>query len=302
MLAAFKRIIKAGWRDFTRNLGLSLVTIFAIFLAVSLVTSIFVFRGAANFVIRSLESKFDISVYFKEDTSEKDIFRTKNMLLDMAEVESVDYVSKDQALADFKLKHLDNQVITDALNEIGDNPFLAALNIKAASASSYEAINQFLNQKSFNNLIDKVDYYQTKPIIERFYSLSANIQKIGLVLALVLAIIAFAIAFMTVRLTIQNSGEEIGIMRLVGADNWFILGPFVCQGIISGLFASLIGLAVFGLVSYTISPFVFTLTSGFQIFPYFVSNLLAIIGIQILTGVGLGAVSSLVAVGQYLKK
>jgi cell division transport system permease protein len=265
-------------------------------------TSIFLFRGMSSFLMDSLEKKFDISVYFKEDSMETEILKTKDLLLELPEVKSVAYVSQDQALEIFKEKHKDNETINQALVEAGDNPFLASLNVRAGSVSNYETINKFLQNARFESLIDKVDYYQRKPVIESFYYLIDNLQKTGLVLTLVLAFIAFSITFVTIRLAIYSASEEIGIMRLVGADNWFIRGPFLVQGVICGLLAFLISLILFLALSYSLSPKILYLTSGFNLFQYFIGNFFTVFALQILSGAGLGVFSSLIAIRRYLDK
>jgi cell division transport system permease protein len=302
MLTSLKRVFRVGWLNFKRNSALSAATVFIMVLAVSLITSIFLFKGMADFLKESLQKKFDISVYFKEDSLESEILKTKEMLLELPEVKTVSYISKDEALAIFKERHKDNDVISQALDEVGINPFLASLNIQAGNIVSYDTINNFLSDSRFQGLVDNIDYSQRKPMIESFYSLMGNVQKVGLAIAIILGLAALAIAFATIRLAIYSSSEEIGIMRLVGASNWFIRGPFVVQGIICGLIAALAVFAVFGAASYFLSPKFLEITGGFNLFGYFWGNLLAILGLQLLAGAGLGAVSSIAAVGKYLEK
>ncbi|MBI4359152.1 MAG: FtsX-like permease family protein [Candidatus Nealsonbacteria bacterium] len=302
MFISLKRILRGGLLNFRRNQGLAGVTIFVMVLTISLMTSIFLFRGMSSFLMDSLEKKFDISVYFKEDSLETEILKTKDLLLELPEVKAVDYISRDQALEIFKEKNKDNQTISQALDEVGDNPFSASLNIRAGSPSNYETVNRFLQNTRFESLIEKVDYYQRKPVIESFYSLIDNLQKTGLVLTLVLAFIAFSLTFVTIRLAIYNASEEIGIMRLVGASNWFIRGPFLVQGIICGLLASLISLILFLALSYSLSPKILYLTSGFSLSHYFIGNFFTVFALQILSGAGLGVFSSLIAIRRYLDK
>ncbi|MDP2930563.1 MAG: permease-like cell division protein FtsX [bacterium] len=302
MFKSIGKIFKAGWTNFKRNKWLSWMTVFAMVLTISLATSIFIFRGMADFLMESLEKKFDISVYFKEDSLEAEILQARDLLVNLPEVKIVEYVSKDQAMADFVQKHKDDDAISQALNELGDNPFLSSLNVVTGSVSGYDAVNSFLEGEQFSDLIEKVDYYERKPVIDKFYAVSAGLQRSGLLAAFLLAVVAFSITFVTIRLAIYGSSGEIGIMRLVGASNWFIRGPFLAQGMICGFFASLVVILIFLLLTFLLSAKVFDLTDGFEMFKYFTSNLLVFFGLQVLTGAGLGAVSSLAAVGKYLEK
>ncbi len=188
-----------------------------------------------------------------------------------------------------------------ALKEVGGNPFSAALEIKAWEASQYEAISNFFKKEELNTLVEKVDYYQRKPVIERIYSLTDFFNKTGIIISLFLALVAILVTFNTIRLAIYNFREEIKIQRLVGASNWFIRGPFLAQGAIAGIFAALISLAIFILVCWFLSPKIKILFSDLIIFNLFLQNFWKILAIQFFTGIGLGIISSLIAIRKYLK-
>jgi len=249
----------------------------------------------------SLEEKVDISVYFKKETLEEDILRAKEEITQIPEVKEVKYVSREEALGRFVEKHKENPVLLESLREVGENPLLASLNIAAREASQYETVAKFLENASFKNLIEKIDYYQRKPVIERIFSLTSGINRAGISLSIVLAIIAILIVFNQVRLAIYNSREELTIQRLVGASNWFIRGPFLVQGAISGFFAMIFCLLIFTLICWGFSPKLEILFPGLNFFSYFISNFGFIFLIQIATGIGLGVISSLIAIRRYLE-
>lgn len=300
MPISLKRIIRSGWLNFSRNSGLSLATIFIMVMTISLVTSLFLFRDITQFLISGLEEKIDISVYFKTATQEEDILRFREEINKIPEVKNIEYVSREAALERFTQRYKDNQVIMESLAEVG-NPLLASLNIKAREASQYTTVTNFLETSSYKNLIDKVDYYQRKPVIERIFSITSAINKTGIGFSLILAIVAILVAFNTIRLAIYNSKEEISFMRLVGASNWFIRGPFLVQGAISGFAAALITLLIFTGALFFLSPKLEILFPGLNIFNSFIGNLGILFLIQIFTGVGLGVVSSIIAIRKYLK-
>jgi len=300
MLISLKRIILSGWLNFSRNKGLSLATIFIMVMTISLVTSLFLFRDITQFLISSLQEKVDISVYFKEAVQEEDILQLREEINKIPEVKNIEYVSRETALERFTQRYKDNQVIMESLAEVG-NPLLASLNIKAWEASQYMTVTNFLETSSYRNLIDKVDYYQRKPVIERIFSITSTINKTGIGFSLILAIVAILVAFNTIRLAIYNSKEEISVMRLVGASNWFIRGPFLVQGAISGFAAAIITLLIFTGALFFLSPKLEILFPGLNIFNSFTGNLGILFLIQIFTGIGLGVVSSIIAIRKYLK-
>jgi len=301
MFTLIKRAFRSGWKTLIRDGGLVAANIFIMAMVIATVTSLFIFKEASDFLIAKLQNKVDISVYFKYETAEGDILKVKEEITGIPEVKEVAYVSKEEALKNFTEKHQDNQVLMDSLSEVGANPFLASLDIKAFQANQYEAVAKFLDDPTFNSLIEKVNYYETKPVIERIFSLTSNFNKAGIVFSIILAIVAILVAFNTIRLAIYNSREEIKIQRLVGASNQFIRGPFLVQGAICGFSAAMICLLLFFLLMWGFNSRVEYLFPGLSLFQIFTGNFWWILLIQIMTGVGLGMLSSLIAVRRYLK-
>ncbi|PIZ87564.1 MAG: hypothetical protein COX92_00930 [Candidatus Nealsonbacteria bacterium CG_4_10_14_0_2_um_filter_40_15] len=301
MLVLTKRIFKAGWRNFSRDGGQNMATIFILVMVISAITSLFLFKQASQFLISSIQEKVDISVYFKYGASEDDILNIKNEIAGISEVKEVTYVSTEEAFKNFTERHKDSQILMESLDEVGTNPFLASLSIKASEASQYQAVADFLENSKFDSIVEKVDYYQRKPIIERIFSLTSNLNKAGILFSIVLAIFAMLIVFNTVRLAIYSSKEEIKIQRLVGASNWFIRGPFLVQGAVSGIFATLISLSFSVLVCWIFSPKLEILFPGLNLFKFFIADFWLILLIQLFAGLGVGLISSLIAVRRYLK-
>lgn len=301
MFTSFKRIFRYSWLNFLRNTGSSLANVFIVVITILLITFLFLFRGTTQSLISSLEEKVDISVYFKEDSPEDDILEAQSQISNILEVKNVEYVSRQETLERFIERHRDNPSIVESLKEVGENPFLASLNIKAWEASQYEQLANFLDSFQFKDIVEKVDYYQRKPIIERLFSITSTVNKGGIAISIILVVISSLVAFNTIRLAIYNSCEEIQIQRLVGASNWFIRGPFLMQGIISGLLATLITTSLFTLVLWFFAPQMETLLSGFNIFSFFLTNFWILLLIQLVTGIAIGVFSSLIATRRYLK-
>jgi len=301
MFTSLRRIFKSGWLSFSWDGGSIAANIFIMVMTISAITSLFVFQDVSSFLISELQGKVDISVYFKYETSEEDILELEKDVVEIPEVKDVEYVSQEEAFQAFTKRHQDNPVLMESLEEVGVNPFLASLNIKAFKASQYESIVLFLENPDFENIIEKVDYYQRKPVIERVFSLTSNLNTSGIIFSVILAIVAILVAFNTIRLAIYNSREEIKIQRLVGASNWFIRGPFLVQGAIIGFFSALLSLLILAFITWILSPKVETLFYGLNLFNFFTSNFWLIFLIQLFIGIGLGIVSSVIAIRRYLK-
>lgn len=296
-----KRIIKAGWLGFKRNNGLSFATVFIMVMVISVMTALFLGQKAANYVVAGLKERVDMSVYFVGEPSQDEIAQIQSQLSAMPEIEELEYISKQEALERFTLKHEGDQIIIDSLTELGANPLMASLNIKARDVENYAAIAGFLGDSSFKDLISKIDYYQKKPAIEKVFSLTASLSLFGIIFSLALAAFAVLISFNTVRLAIHNSKDEIETMRLVGAHNRFIRGPFVVQGVIAGCVAVVITLIIFGIAIWLVNPKLNVLIPGLNLAGFFFSNIILILALQLAAGVGLGVVSSWLAVRKYLK-
>lgn len=301
MWNSLKRVIKTGLLDFSRNIGLSIATIFIMTTVVLLISALFLMNPVSKILISDIQDKIDVSVYFKKDTALEDIFQIQNELSKLPDVKSTEYVSKDQALANFLETHKNDQAMLDALKEVGDNPFLASLNVKAKEASQYEQVATFLENPTYKDAIEKVDYFQRKPLIDKIFGVISWLTWAGLIISIVLAIVAFLVAFNTIKLAIYNSSEEIKTMRLVGATNWFVRGPFLAQGIVVGFIATLISLIVTTGVCLSLSGKVQSVISSVNLTSIFFSNLLLLVLTQLVAGIGIGAISSVVAIRKFLK-
>jgi cell division transport system permease protein len=306
MLTKLKRIIKAGWVSFRRNGMLTVATLFVMVLTIFLATTFFLLQGMTNSLISSLQNEVDISVAFKENTLPEDHIKLRDELLKIPEVKDAVYVTKETVLAEFIAKYKDNPQMMESLREAGEgkpdgNPFVAYLNIKASTPGQYESISNFLSETSYQDIIGKVNYRQLEQIIKKIFSISSLIKKIGIGAAIILGILAALVTFNTIRLAIFNSREEISIMRLVGASNWFIRGPFIVQGIISGFISILIAILIFLPLCYFLSPKLGNLIPDFNLFHFLLSNFGTLLLLQILVGVGIGVLSSLIAIRKHLQ-
>ncbi len=301
MATGLKRIINVGWTNFRRNSYLSFAATGIMALALILFLGLLTVQLLSSQIVTSLEDKIDISAYLKQDATEDQALKIKSDLSALSEVERVDYISKDQALSDFKSRHSQDQLIQDSLAQLDSNPLAASLNIKTKDSTQYASIAQFLENNKLRNVIDKINFYENKGVIERIQAISGAINNWGLAITLVLALIAVLVTFNTVRLTIYNQKQEIEIMRLVGASNWHIRGPYLAEGALYGLFASAIALAIFYPVIYLVSDKVMAFAPQVNLSGYFFGGIAQIALMVCGLGVILGAGSSAIAIRKHLK-
>jgi len=302
MLTSIYRVIKSGWVSFWRNKWLSSAAISMMALAILGLSGLVLTNVLIDSLSRNLEDKIDISVYFKLSAKEADILDLRSNLIKLPEVRNIEYISTDEALEKFREKHQDNSVLMQSLDELDSNPLEASLNIKAQQASQYESIAGFFNQGDYTQIIDKINYLENKAVISRLTAITGGIRRVGLIILLVLALLAVLVSFNTIRLTIYSARKEIRVMKLVGASNWFVRGPFIIEGALYGVIAAFISLLILYPLVWYISPKLTGYLPGTDLFYFYQSNFIILFLLQILAGVALGTASSLVAIRRYLNE
>lgn len=301
-----KRIIRSGFINFWRNGIVSVASLLVVTITLCVITGIFLTQAVLQNSLNDIKNKVDVTVYLTTDAAEADVLSLKSDIEKLPEVSEVSYVSKDQALADFKTRHQDDYLTLQALDELDQNPLGAMLNIRAKDPSQYEDISAYLDNKSAlsasgTSIIDSVNYHQNKVVIDRLGSIIAGARRLGFLITLVLVLVSVIITFNTIRLTIYFAREEIGIMRLVGAENKYIRGPFMIEGIIYGVVAAVLTTLIFMGASFWLGKNMESFL-GMNVFNYYISNLLEILAINVVAGVFLGTLSSFLATRKYLRK
>ncbi len=305
-MTELKRIIKAGFVNFKRGGSVSLAAVLQVVNALAVLTAIILLQVVLYSSLSQIENKVDVTIYFNTGAPEDKIELLKSSLEKLPEVASVTYTSAEEALKDFRERHANDYLTIAALDEIGVNPLGAYLNVKAKEISQYESIADFM--KSDNALVSgsssivyKVNYHQNELVINRLNTIIDGAQKLGFLLTLYLVVSSIIITYNTIRLTIFIGKDEIGVMRLVGASKMRVRGPFMVEGAIYGILATIITLLLFWPATSWLGRNM-TGFLGFNIYEYYVSNFFQIFAIILLSGILLGVISSFLAVRKYLNK
>ncbi len=301
-----KRVVRAGCVGFYRNGFVSLSSVAVMTVTLFTIGGVLFLGATLNASLEELKDKVDINVYFQSHAPESEIQALASSVKALHEVKSVEYISRAVALQNFKKRHENDQLTLQALAELPDNPLGAVLNIRATDPSRYESIAAFLKgetalSKGQHSIIDEVNYYDNKKAIDALTRIITSAKTLGGALTLILVIISFMIAFNTIRLAIYVSREEIGVMRLVGARNAYIRGPFVVSGVLYGVVAAFITLAAFYPLTYYLGGATENFFSGLNLFRYYLAHFAEFFVIIAGAGVGLGAVGRFFATGRYLK-
>lgn len=242
---------------FTRNLSTTLGSIITIFLSL-LIIGIFCIAGAVvNNVVAAVENQVSITAYVKDDAGDADIEKVMQAIQGYDGVESVSFTTKDQALENFR-KSTSNPEIVDQLD--GENPLPASIDVQLDKAQSVSDIAaQILANQDFVDICDNADdpsdslQYGQKTV-DKLFSLTNAIRTAGIALIALLIFIAFIFINNTIRLAILARRKEIAIMRLVGASNGFIRGPFLAEGALHALIGSLLAILVMEVARNVLLP------------------------------------------------
>lgn len=307
MFTILSRIVHYGFKNFWRNGLLSTAMIAIMTLSLLVFSGLILANVATRNTISFLKDKIDISVYFKSTAPEDSILNIKSALEGLSEIKSVEYISADKALEIFKAANSDNPVIAQTLDMLNTNPLEASLNIKAYSPDQYQKIDQYLKADALAQYIDKVNFDQSQDAITKLSSLINGINRAGLILTIILTLIAGLVVYNTVRLAIYSNRDEIGVMRLVGASNVFVRGPYIVEGLIAGFFSAVISTAGTLLLTASI-PWIFSQAAyadmslpGFSFSGYVYANIFKIFLYQLAFGIGVAMLSSFIAVRKYLR-
>ncbi len=296
-----KRTFKEGLDNFYRNGWLSFATVSV--LAISLyIISVTMILGVASTIVRqNVQAKINVSVYFNADVEEAKIQEIRGKLTVLAGVKSIDFVSKEQALEQFKKLGNNNPSISQALEEIGENPLLPALVIKAKSPEQYELIVKDINGSAFASDISRIDYEENKAAISRLNTIIKLVEQVGMTLGIVFIFIGVLITFNAIRLTMYSHRQEFEIMRLVGASNIYIRMPFVFEGVFYGASSAFSVMIALFITSNFLVPITRGSIAGGSILDFYLGHFFIIFFLLLFSGVALGTISAVIAIRRYLK-
>lgn len=303
---SFARVLRNALRNFRRNVWLSIAT--TVIMTLTLLTILFLY--AVNVlgvnVLSTIEQKVDIAVIFKDKTTSSQILTIQKDIEARSDVESTRLITSEQAREDFRRRHADDPYIEEALRELGINPLPSSMFIVAKDPRFYETINSALQSDRYAPFIEKVNFQNSKQVIEKMIRIMSIVKNAGLIITGTFSLLVVLIMFNTIRLAIYSFREEIDIMRLVGASRWYIQGPFLVESVLVAIISVAISTSIFFFAlhatSNQINQFFFVgQNANFDIYTYFVTHWFRAIGIQLAAAVMLAVVSSYVAVRRYLR-
>lgn len=297
------RTLASGGRGFLRNAWLSTAGTIVMTLTLMIVLLTFVANSVLNTAIVSVTDKIDISVYLKDDISQDQLDKFMGDLQAQPNVKSVKYVSKEQALEQFREQHKSDPDYLKGINEVGTAAVTATLKIQAEDPTELDSITKYLAKPEIKALQYTTvnSSSERKTTIDRIVSVARALRIGGMLAGVLFAGISILVIFNTIRMAIFNRQEEIEIMQLVGANNWYIRGPFIVEasiyGFVAGIISSILGFIIIGHQLPRLNQF----TDVASTVSYYDQNIAWISLGLIAIGILLGSFSSLLAMRRYLK-
>lgn len=304
----FIRIIRTGGLNFVRNTWLAMAAMAVMVVTLTIILFSLVTSATFNNTIAQINSKINISIYLKDSVTDQQRTDLVSQLRALPEVKGVSYISKDQALAEYKVENANNQDLLTAINETG-NPLPASIQVSPVDPSKIDQIQKVLNQPSTVDLEDPqagTSYSgDRKAAIDKIAHATDILKRVGVVAVAVFALISMLIIFNTIQMAIFNRRDELTIMRLLGASTWYIRGPFVVESVIYGILSALISIVLINTLFVVASSGLKASSLGLLDISYantyFRHNFWLLLTMQLAVGIVIGAASSIIATRRYLK-
>lgn len=303
------RIVHTGLLNFGRNASLAIAAIAVMVVTLTIVLFSVVTSVTMNHTIAQIADKINVSIYLNDNVTAKQRTDLMSDLKKLSQVKGVSYVSKDQALAEYKAENANNQDVLTAIQEAGGNPLPASIQVDPVDPGKIDQIQALLNRPATVALEDPqagTSYSgDRKQAIDQIAHAIDILKRVGVAAVVLFALVSMLIIFNTIQMAIFNRRDEITIMRLLGATTWYIRGPFVVESIVYGVLAALISVAILDIIfvvaASALQASSFGLLDITYANSYFYDHFFLLLTMQLAAGIVIGAVSSIIATRRYLK-
>lgn len=284
---------KTAWKNIRRSPYQALAAILIMtltFLTISFFT--FLLVGSSK-IINYFESKPQVTAFFKNEAKQEDINSLENQLKATGKIASIKFVSKDEALKIYREQNKNDPLLLDLVTA---DVLPSSFEISTIKIEDMTAISNMLNKSA---IVSDVIYQ--KDVVSTLAAWTSAIRKLGIALVILLSLVSIFIMATITGIKISQKREDIEIMKLIGATNWYIRWPFLTEGIIYGVIGALVGwIVATGTLLYA-TPFLESFLKGIPVLPVSYVDLLLLLGLELLFAVFLGAISSFLAVLRYSK-
>jgi cell division transport system permease protein len=287
--------LSSAWQSFWRNAAVSLAAVLSITLILILAGVNLLLGHALQEVLKSYEQRVSIiSISVADETPLAAVYDFADQLRADSRVVSVRFVTKDEALARFSSDPRNQQLI----QQIEGNPVAAKLEVRVRDLKDVGAIDAMARQWRGADRNDPTDYQGD--FITQMLRLSAWLTIAGFGMLAILTVVSIVIVMNTIRTAVYHRRHEIEVMKLVGATEWFVRGPFVLEGVLTGLIGASLAL---GLLMLGYRPFVERFHADLFFIPLsYDPRYVGMLAQQLLLGGAvLGALGSYIGVRRYVR-
>jgi cell division transport system permease protein len=303
-MTAVLRIIRFTFQNVGRNLWLTLATLAVLTLTLVSVNLLIAVNYLGGVAASAVEDRVDLAVHFRPGVEESRVRTVQSALLGLAETKDVRYVSPEEGAREFAEAYADDAEVIDALTEAGDNPFGATLVVKARELDGYQRIRTALADPAFADLIDGQNYDDGQAVVANVRHWAERATSVALAVSSAFIIITVFIVYTTVRMSINTHRDEIAIMRLVGAPDTFIRGPFYGEAVVWTAIATLTTAVLVWLTATIATPWLqrfFGTATKVDLLGFYADNAaFAMVG-QVLAVLLLTLVATRVATSRYIR-
>jgi cell division transport system permease protein len=299
-LITLGRIAQTGLSNFIRNAWLSTAATAIMVVTLTLLLSTVILNKALGDTIDDIARDITVSVYLKDDAVQDDLDSLHEALSSNPEVESVSYITKEEAQARYLARNHDNPDLIEAISIVG-NAFPASYEVELKDLSDNDQLVGTATGPRFAHVVDKFDETRLQTV-SKVGDAQAFITRTGLIAAILFAIISILVIFNTIRMTIFTRSDEIKIMRLIGATNGYVRGPFLFESMLYGIFAAIVALLLVYTTLNTLGPKVNRHVYFEPTIDLFAQWWWLVASTTVTVGMLIGVVSSLLAAARYMKK
>lgn len=305
-MITFSRIVQTGCVNFIRNAWLAIAAMAVMVVTLTIVLFSLITNATFANTIAQITDRIDISVYLKDEVKPSEKDELLKGLRGLPNVKEVKYLSKADALENYKKQNANNPQLLSAISST-DNPLPATILVKPKDLNKIQDIKTYLANDKNNKLQSDEPSYSgdRKAAIDKITHATNILRQVGIFAVLIFTVISVLIIFNTIQMAIFNRRDELTIMRLLGASTWYIRGPFVVENIIYGVFSAIMSVVIIKVLFIVASQALQATSLGLldinYASTYFNSHVWILLTIQLTVGILIGAASSVVATRRYLK-
>jgi len=242
-------VLSAAWQGFWRNPVMSLASTFTVGLMLLLFAFFLATDRGLQAAVGVLESKVELALFLEDDAKVSDVLALRAQIEADPAVSHVDYVTKDQAMArlvDIASRQSDIQIV-----DMSSNPLPASLEIKLQNAQEAPRIGATLRQEIGKGIVHEV--VDNPSVVDKLLTITRVLSFGGVAVLAMMLVVALFVIVNTIRIAVHARRDEIEIMKLVGATDWFVRWPFILEGMLVGALGAMAALTVVVLAAGPVS-------------------------------------------------